>query len=131
LPGDGDIGPQIWTCEFLQADIMGCRAYYGVDEAPDATAAIIDVLLYRPSDPTPAWISIYNDIQAIMPTIPVGEMVSDREPPIIVHLDEGDMLTFEIEESGIGATPDVTNLAVNILMLVQYGSTTTSYTFAT
>lgn len=123
-------GSFTWVCDFEQADVIYCRAYLGVGSTPAADDVIVDVDLWRSGDATPAWVSMFGDGPS-RPTVPVGETIGDPAIPALRHLVAGDMLCVDIDQAGGGATPTDTDLTVNILLYVQDGSDTTSYTWAT
>lgn len=129
MPEDDQRGPETWTCEFDNCEIMSCRAYYGADQSPD-TESIIDVVVWREGVATPTWESIYDDNLALMPSVAAGQMVGDAVPPEITRIYQGETLSFEVEEDGLGPTPVASHLAVNILMLVSYGETDVSHEWA-
>ena len=127
LPGPvtaGD-GTFQWVCDFDQADVLGCRAFLGVDKTPAADDVIVDVVTFRP-DRENAWTSIYTTT-ANRPTVPVGTDVGTRTVPDLAHLVAGDALTVNVIQSGGGATPTDEDLTVNVLLMVVSGSSTVSY----
>lgn len=132
-PGTVTVGQKqfLWVCDYTQADIQYVRAFLGDGAMAAAQDVIVDVLCYRPSQGQYTWDSIFSDNQANMALILAGENFGEPSAtPDIIHLEEGDALCIEVEQDGGGATQADENLTVNVLMLAQGGSTTTSHTWA-
>lgn len=123
-----EVGEEVWVCEFDRAQIIGCRASLGKDSYPASTPVIVDVNKYDAQDATPTWDTIYQT-QANRPRVGVGESFGDRTVPDTVLLFEGDALTVDIDQIGGGATPTDNDLVVNVYMVVQSESTTTTWTW--
>lgn len=128
LPGLVSAGakPEIWVCDFDEADILYCRAYVGTP--PASTDIIVDVNAYRLSQPTPSWQSIYED-GPDRPRVVVSDQIGDPAVPVVHHLVLGDALVIDVDQTGDGATPTDSDLVVNIVMMVRSGSMTESYNF--
>lgn len=125
-PGPVTVGPgtHVWVCDYDQADIVGCRAYLGVDSTPEVDDVIVDVNLLRPGVEG-TWVSAYDD-GVDRPTVPVGQNVGDPTVPLHQHLVAGDAVSVDVDQAGGGAGTDQ-NLTVNVLLVVKYGSETDSY----
>lgn len=118
-------GTFTWVCDYDQADIIYCRAYLGAGYTPANDAVIVDVNALRPSQGSTTWESIYTG--PTRPRIAVGENLGDPATPAIRHLELGDALSVDVDQTGGGATPTDFNLTVNVLLYVKAGSETTSY----
>lgn len=108
-------GSFAWTCEFEYAEIIGCRATLGRGSSPSSQSVIIDV---NKDDGVGGFATIFST-QGNRPTIFVGTQQSARAVPDETALTVGDMLTVDIDQVGIGATPNDYDLVVTIYMLVR------------
>lgn len=130
VPGPVVEGPvvQTWICEFDQADIIWCRAFLqGLGSAPATQDLIVDVNRYNASAST--WDTIYTT-SANRPTITVGDQLGATAVPDQQHLVSGDVLSFDIDQAGGGATPTDRNLVIDLFLYTQSGSIDTTYVFA-
>jgi len=126
-PGSVEVreGTGVWTCEFDSADILHVRAYLGRDSVPSDDIQV-DVLKWTADDATPDWESIF--LTTPYPKIETGENDGGIVVPDTTRLSQGDKLTIDILASDEGsATPTSENLHVNILLMVNHGSESTSY----
>lgn len=119
-------GPDVWVCNFDQADIVACRAYLGRGSMPASQADIVDVDKYDAHAATPGWDTIYTT-QANRPKVEVGASVGALTVPDVTHLRQGDALSADIDQAGGGATPTDAELRVDVLLYVQHGSETQSW----
>lgn len=118
-------GTKVWLCPYDFVEIQEVTCTLGRGFAPASSDVIVDVNFYECLSPTPSWTTIYTT-QGNRPTVPVGEQCGTPTTPDIVDLTKGDLLSIDVDQIGGGATPTDENLAVTILMLVKYGSETTS-----
>lgn len=121
-----------WICEYDKAQIIQIRPYLGRDSQPAVQDVIIDVNKWDAQVMSPSWLSIFAD-QADRPRVLVGEERGDlyvMDTADTQMLYEGDALSVDIDQIGDGATPTDYNLVVNILLYVQEGDDTTTWTWA-
>lgn len=107
------VGTMVWVCEFPHFFILGCRAALGVGFSPSAQEVIVDVNLGSGQSPTPTFDTIYTT-QANRPMIEPGWQIGERTVPDVQQMDEGDMLTIDIDQTGEGATPNDQDLTVTV-----------------
>jgi len=112
------VGSFAWTCEYQHAQIVGCRATLGRDSAPSSQNVIIDVNKFDAGAASPSFSTIYTT-QANRPSILVGEQQGVRSVPNVTSLVAGNMLTVDIDQVGLGATPNDYDLVVTIYLLVR------------
>ncbi len=117
----------VWMSEFLEARIIGIRAYLGKDSTPASTDVIVDVNLLAANTETP-WTTIFTT-QANRPLIPVGSSYGVHGVPDVTYLSAGDRLSVDIDQIGGGATPTDSDLVVNVYMMVRGGDDNVSFDF--
>lgn len=112
-------GTAVWVCEYPNLKILACRATLGRGYAPSAQNVLVDVNLGLGQSPTPMFTTIYTT-QANRPYVPPGAQFGERTVPDIQDMEEGDMLTIDINQIGGGATPTDRDLTLTIYG-VAYG----------
>lgn len=117
-------GAGIWTCEFPYAEIVAVRAALGRDSTPSSQPVIVDVIKGT-GTATPVYSSIFPSSDK--PRVETGQQVGARYTPDDVVVEQGDVLTVDINQTGGGATPTDRDLVVTI-SLILHGYPTDSFT---
>lgn len=113
-----------WRCPFDYAEIQEVSLTLAGPQYSAGTQYIIaDVNYYSENQATPAFTTIFTT-QANRPTIPINEWFGAVATPDIIALTKGDLLNWDIDQDGGGATPTDYGLIITILMHVVEGSTT-------
>jgi hypothetical protein len=120
-------GTFTWICDFDMADIIGIRLYLRAGSKPAAQPVKADIIALRGNEATPTWKSLFNT----PPAIAVGQNSTALVTPDRQHLEQGDVLSANILQSGGGGTPTDFDLTINVLLYVKDGSETTSHVWTT
>ena len=112
----------MWKCPFDYAEIQEVFLTYSPDNTP-GDETIADVNYYSANQATPGWITVFTT-QANRPEVAIGQWEGVSAVPDIVALTKGDLLTWDVDQTGGGATPTDFDLTMTILLHVKQGSET-------
>ena len=113
----------MWRCPFDYAEIQEVSLTLSPDYSPATQSIIADVNYYSENQATPGWTTMFTT-QANRPTIALGEWNGAVATPDVVALTKGDLLTWDVDQDGGGATPTDYDLIITILLHVKQGSET-------
>lgn len=110
-------GSTVWTCEFLEADIIYVRAALGRGRSPVAQDVVVDINKGAASL-NPSFSSIFSSFGS-QPKVVVGNQNGVPVSPAVTALARGDQLTMDIDQVGGGATPSDRDLTVTVLLMIH------------
>lgn len=113
----------MWRCPFDYAEIQEVSLTLSPDYGPAIQSIIADVNYYSENQATPAWTTVFTT-QANRPTIGIGQSQGVVATPDVVALTKGDLLSWDVDQDGGGATPTDYDLIITILLHVKQGSET-------
>jgi len=114
----------MWRCPFDNAEIQEIAITLGDPSYAAASQYIItDVNYYSTNQATPGWTTVFTT-QANRPEIPITEWFGLVTTPDVIALTKGDLLNWDIDQDGGGATPTDFDLTITILLHVKQGSET-------
>lgn len=113
----------MWRCPFDHAEIQEIRLTLSPGYAPATQSIIADVNYYSSNQATPGWATVFTT-QGNRPTIALGEWEGAVTTPDVVALTKGDLLSWDVDQDGGGATPTDYGLVITILLHVKQGSET-------
>lgn len=127
----------MWVNEFDRAEVASVRASLGRGSAPAAQDVIVTLEVQRFGEDT--WIETLDPSERA--TVPMGEEVGPLVPvnPASFYypgsgnavLAPGDSLRLNVLQVGEGATPTDSDLVLSVMLYVQHGSLTQTYTWET
>lgn len=112
----------MWKCPFDNAEIQEVFLTYSPDNTP-GDETIADVNYYSTNQATPGWETVFTT-QSNRPEVAVGQWEGAAAVPDVVALTKGDLLTWDVDQTGGGATPTDFDLTMTILLHVKQGSET-------
>lgn len=107
-----------WRCPFTEAYITEVMLNLGRSYSPQASDVIVDINKYDSALATPAWNTIYTT-QANRPRVLVGNFIGQSTVPDVRKLVRGDLLQYDIDQVGSGATRTDKDLSIQIIMWVK------------
>lgn len=113
-----------WRCPFEVAYIIEVMLNLGRSYSPQVSDVIVDINKYDSALATPAWATIFTD-QAERPRVLVGQFIGTTKVPAVRKLVRGDLLQYELDQVGGGATRTDKDLSIQVVMYVKDTTATT------